>query len=328
VAPLLNHHQMATSLFRGHGFRIPGFGRNGGGMFAFQSHATRTALSLRRTRGYHGGQPPLAAASRKGREASSNEDPIISAGTLDANVNDQQPAAQQGEQAPAAHLQPSSLTDWEQVTQLVSSLSIPQLPSSLINVQAATSGYLQLLLTATRACWEDYSLPSTEGVPPLPPTELRNPPACLRSLIVCPGADLDPRSTAIITSILSGTLPTLPADELCALFLSPPDQDGRTIMDWLGAIALQDRRVLALMPDHPMLQVQAACRHDMYQWLNTLHHFPLRTCIDPDDLFEVGPHMVWALVWLHHHVLGALKAWAEGRLSRRQLANIYGAAVR
>jgi hypothetical protein len=246
-----------------------------------------------------------------------------------------QPAAAPEEAAPLVHSAPAgpppssplsqspppaaAHAHWSDMVARAAQLDYPQFPDSCIRVKDCTEGFMRYLVGVSEARQADPALyASNESL-----TMLASAPPELSSLVVHPSTPLSQAAQLTITQILTSQIPDIPAPHLLAMFAL--GEDGKSVVRRCSeALAQQDR---ALGGGLQPLDL-APLRHQTLQWLSTRRHFPIRTAVQPYDVAEVGPQVVWALVWLHHHVMGALRAWGEGRLTTRQLVDIYSEAAR
>jgi hypothetical protein len=219
-------------------------------------------------------------------------------------------------------------TWWSDMVALAPQLRYPQLPDSYIRVKDCTEGFMKYLVGVSDVLWADvagHESPETEPALVAPPSEYS-------SLVVHPSTPLSQAAQLTITQILTSQVPDIPAPHLLAMFALGEEGQSATGRSPLclqfKQLGLLDDALCSRWEANPMLQELEPLRCQTLQWLSTRHHFPIRAAVQPHDVAEVGPQVVWALVRLHHHVMGALRAWGEGRLTSRQLADIYDEAAR
>jgi hypothetical protein len=201
---------------------------------------------------------------------------------------------------------------------IASQLDYPQLPDSYIRVKDCTEGFMKYLVGAAEVLWANPGLYESSAIHVC----LASAPAKYSSLVVHPSTPLNRAAQLTITQILTSQLPDIPAADLLAMF--ELGGDGKSELPQLFKSLKQQDDTL----DTSQLSELEPLRRETLQWLHTRHHFPIRPTAQPYEMKKLGPQVVWALVWLHHHVLGALRAWGEGRLTTRQLADIFEAAGR
>jgi hypothetical protein len=222
--------------------------------------------------------------------------------------------------------QTSCSCSWASMVDLAACLTCPQLPDSYIQVGKCSAEFVQFLVGVAEVAEpirrQDLTSDTHNASASLQ--------SSLQSLVVdsSPDGTLDDAACQTVTQILTGQLPNMPVDLLLALFQSANEPGDGIVVRWLRSLGQQDSALSSQWAANKQLQNLEPLRCQMLQWMSTRHHFPIRAAVQPYDVAEVGPQVVWALVWLHHHVLGALRAWGEGMLSSRQLAGIYEVAGR
>jgi hypothetical protein len=202
-------------------------------------------------------------------------------------------------------------------------LVYPQFETSYINVKLVSHTFVTALTIVSAIYWTDIAH-QDPGIA----QGLACPPARWASLIVQDDTQLDAAAVQVVSDILTGALPDLPASDLQQVFFGKEPGSGLDLVGYCRLLGLQDQQLMAAWADSPRLRGTEAERLEILQWLTTRHHFPLRTLAEPTDVTVIGPQVVWALVWLHHHVLGALEARRGGHLTSGQLADIFEVAGR
>ena len=219
----------------------------------------------------------------------------------------------------------SHLSTWKNLQLIADSLEYTQFGGSYINVKRATHVFVDILHTVAAIYWKDLAPQDIDVA-----KRLAHPPAAWASLIVQDDTQLDATALQTVSDILTGSISTLSVPDLEHVFFGT-DPAGGVAVDLVGYCQLlgqQDHQLMAAWGSSPCLRSTEPERLEILQWLTTRHHFPLRTLPEAMDVTMMGPQVVWALVWLHHHVLGALSAWAEKRLTSRQLEDIFEVAGR
>ena len=284
--------------------------------------AAALSSSRGRTRARNGGSPSFRlAALRKRAQSPLSGNVSVAASQAQRSPDEQNALPTEDMSGDQCRLS----STWKDVRLAADSLEYPQCNGSYINVKRATHVFVDVLHTVAAFYWKDIA-PQDIGVA----EGLASPPVAWASLIVQDDTELDATALQTVSDILTGSIPTLSVPDLEHVYFET-DPAGGVAMDLVSYCRLlgqQDHQLMAAWGSSPRLSSTEPERLEILQWLTTRHHFPLRTLPEAMDVTMMGPQVVWALVWLHHHVLGALSAWAEGRLTSRQLADIFEVAGR